>query len=161
MRLFLDANVLLDVLLARQPFVNDSERVLSLCAKKVFDGCCSGLTICNLMYILRKHCPMDVARRCMRDFSTYVEIVDVKSTAVASAQPPPQTFSLAVPRVNGRKVMFASVLLPGRTADLANIKESVWNPDGTVRLVVEVAGRRYAFTVNADGTAALAMSRAI
>ena len=64
MRLFLDANVLLDVLLARQPFVNDSERVLSLCAKKVFDGCCSGLTICNLMYILRKHCPMDVARRC-------------------------------------------------------------------------------------------------
>ena len=29
MRLFLDANVLLDVLLSRQPFVNDSERVLS------------------------------------------------------------------------------------------------------------------------------------
>ena len=29
MRLFLDANVVLDVLLSRQPFVNDSERVLS------------------------------------------------------------------------------------------------------------------------------------
>ena len=87
MRLFLDANVLLDVLLARQPFVNDSERVLSLCAKKVFDGCCSGLTICNLMYILRKHCPMDVARRCMRDFSTYVEIVDVKSNLQPSRVP--------------------------------------------------------------------------
>ena len=85
MRLFLDANVILDVLLARQPFVNDSERVLSLCAKKVFDGCCSGLTICNLMYILRKHCTMDVARRCMHDFSSYVEIVDVKSKAVVSA----------------------------------------------------------------------------
>lgn len=85
MRLFLDANVLLDVLLARQPFVNDSEQVLNLCAKNVFDGCCSGLTICNLMYILRKHCTMDVARSCMREFSTYVEIVDVKSSAVASA----------------------------------------------------------------------------
>lgn len=85
MKLFLDANVLLDVLLARQPFVNDSERVLSLCAKKVFHGYCSGLTICNLMYILRKHCTMDVARKCMHDFSTYVEIADVKSTAVASA----------------------------------------------------------------------------
>ena len=46
-------------------------------------------------------------------------------------------------------------------ADVANIKESVWNPDGTLRLVVEVAGRRYEFTVNGDGTAALAMSRAI
>ena len=85
MRLFLDANVLLDVLLARQPFVNDSERVLSLCAKKVFDGCCSGLTICNLMYILRKHCTADVARSCMREFSTYVAIVDVKSSTVADA----------------------------------------------------------------------------
>ena len=38
MRVFLDANVLLDVLLSRQPFVDDSERVLNLCAKKVFDG---------------------------------------------------------------------------------------------------------------------------
>ena len=90
MRLFLDANVLLDVLLSRQPFVNDSERVLSLCAKKAFDGCCSGLTICNLMYILRKHCTMDVARKCMRDFSTYVEIVDVRSSAIASALHSPQ-----------------------------------------------------------------------
>ena len=55
--------------------------------KKVFDGCCSGLTICNLMYILRKHCTADVARSCMREFSTYVEIVDVKSSTVASALP--------------------------------------------------------------------------
>ena len=39
MRLFLDANVLLDVLLSRQPFVNDSERVLSLCAKKANVDC--------------------------------------------------------------------------------------------------------------------------
>ena len=85
MRLFLDVNVLLDVLLSRQPFVDDSERVLNLCAKKVFDGCCSGLTICNLMYILRKHCTIDIARRCMIDFSTYVNVVDVKSTSIANA----------------------------------------------------------------------------
>ena len=85
MRLFLDANVLLDVLLSRQPFVDDSERVLNLCAKKVFDGYCSGLTICNLMYILRKHCTIDIARRCMIDFSTYVNVVDVKSTSISKA----------------------------------------------------------------------------
>ena len=97
----------------------------------------------------------------VRDGVTGAPADGMLRTAVASAQPPPQTFSLAVPRVSGRKVMFASVLLPGRTADAASIRESVWNPDGTVRLVVEVAGRRYAFAVNADGTAALAMSRAI
>ena len=77
MKLFIDANVLLDVLLSRQPFVVDSERVLDLCAKKKFDGCCSGLTICNLMYILRKHCTMD--------FATFVDIVDVKSTSIVNA----------------------------------------------------------------------------
>ena len=97
----------------------------------------------------------------VRDGVTGAPADGMLRTAVASAQPPPQAFSLAVPRVSGRKVMFASVLLPGRTADVASIRESVWNPDGTVRLVVEVAGRRYAFAVNADGTAALAMSRAI
>ena len=85
MKVFLDANVILDVLLSRRPFANDSERVLNLCARKIVEGCCSGLTICNLMYILRKHCTMDAARKCMCDFSTYVEVFDVKATSIENA----------------------------------------------------------------------------
>ena len=85
MKLFIDANVLLDVLLSRQPFVECSVQVLDLCAKKKAVGCCSGLTVCNLMYILRKHCTLETARQCMSDFATFVEIVDVKSASVIGA----------------------------------------------------------------------------
>ena len=88
----------------------------------------------------------------IRDGATGESVSGVLRTAVASAQPPPQTFSLAVPRVSGRKVMFASVLLPGRTAASAQIEEAVWKPDGTVRLVAVVDGRRHGFTVKSDGT---------
>ena len=47
MRVFLDANVLLDVLLSRQPFVNDSERVLSFAD--------SGITVYTPTELLEKH----------------------------------------------------------------------------------------------------------
>ena len=91
----------------------------------------------------------------VRDGETGAPASGTFRTAVASAQPPPQTFSLAVPRVKGRKVMFASVLLPGRATSTARIEEAAWRPDGEARLAVVVDGHRHAFAVQPDGTALL------
>ncbi len=88
----------------------------------------------------------------VRDGVTGLPLSGVLRTAVASAQPPAETFSLAVPRVDGRKVMFASVLTPGRGAASARIEEAVWDADGTARLTATVDGRRHAFILKADGT---------
>ena len=50
----------------------------------------------------------------VRDGVTGAPADGMLRTAVASAQPPPQTFSLAVPRVSGRKVMNPSGSRTGR-----------------------------------------------
>lgn len=55
MRLLIDANILLDVLANRQPYVKESELVWKLCETKQADGSISAITFANLIYVMRKH----------------------------------------------------------------------------------------------------------
>ena len=54
MRCLIDANVLLDVLANREPFVEDSSKIWKLCETRQLDGCISALTFADLVYVLRK-----------------------------------------------------------------------------------------------------------
>ena len=54
MRCLIDANVLLDVLANREPFVEDSSKIWKLCETDRIDGYISTLTFADLVYVLRK-----------------------------------------------------------------------------------------------------------
>ena len=54
MKIFLDTNVILDVLTKREPFYIDSSKVLTLVNEKIISGYISAITINNIYYILRK-----------------------------------------------------------------------------------------------------------
>ncbi|MGN0708652.1 MAG: type II toxin-antitoxin system VapC family toxin [Anaerovoracaceae bacterium] len=54
MKLLIDANILLDVLQARQPHVKDSSMIWKLCETGQAEGYVSALTIADLVYIMRK-----------------------------------------------------------------------------------------------------------
>ena len=60
MRVFLDTNVILDYLHAREPFARDAVILMELCKNSIFQGIVSSLTIVNCFYILRKAYPIDV-----------------------------------------------------------------------------------------------------
>ena len=60
MRVFLDTNVLLDYLLAREPFYKDAVILVDLCSNSTFHGIISSLTVVNCFYILRKAYPIDI-----------------------------------------------------------------------------------------------------
>ena len=49
-----DANILLDVLMNRQPHVTDSANIWKLCETGQAEGYISSLTFANLIYIMRK-----------------------------------------------------------------------------------------------------------
>ena len=58
MKVFLDTNILLDVLLARTPFLARSAEVLNLCAASAVAGYASVLSFTTIAYVLRKgHTP--------------------------------------------------------------------------------------------------------
>ena len=54
MVLLIDANIVLDVLLNRSAFVNDSARIWKLCEIGQVTGYISTLTYADIMYIMRK-----------------------------------------------------------------------------------------------------------
>lgn len=59
MRLFIDANILLDVLQAREPHVKASSMVWKLCETEQDEGIVSALSFANLVYVMRKELEPD------------------------------------------------------------------------------------------------------
>lgn len=54
MRLLIDTNILLDVLMKREPHFQDSALIWKLCETDSAEGFVSSLTIANLIYVMRK-----------------------------------------------------------------------------------------------------------
>ncbi|MBN2341684.1 MAG: PIN domain-containing protein [Deltaproteobacteria bacterium] len=54
MKVYIDADVVLDVLLGRSDFVNESASILSMSESRGIHGCTTTLTLANIYYILQK-----------------------------------------------------------------------------------------------------------
>jgi len=50
-----DTNVIIDVLLEREPFVEDSYKFLSLCEEHKIDGFVSASSITDIYYLVKKY----------------------------------------------------------------------------------------------------------
>lgn len=50
----LDANIILDVLQAREPFLEDSAKISKMCETDMAEGHVSTLSFANLVYVMRK-----------------------------------------------------------------------------------------------------------
>lgn len=75
MRLFVDTNLLLDVLAERKPFYSSAARIWSMCETGVCEGLVSAISFNNVFYIVRRARNVDAARRAvilMRDIFTSV-----------------------------------------------------------------------------------------
>ena len=77
MKLFLDTNVIIDVIASREPFVEDSRKVLSLCEEGKAEGVMSALTLCTISYVLRKYAAPGTLRRQIRDLRNLLPPVDL------------------------------------------------------------------------------------
>jgi predicted nucleic acid-binding protein len=66
MRVFVDTNVLLDVLRNRQPFVKDSQAVWLLAEKREVTGLVSTLSFANIFYIAQKQTDATNATQLLR-----------------------------------------------------------------------------------------------
>jgi predicted nucleic acid-binding protein len=51
-KLFIDSDIILDLVLKREPFFNDSQRLLSLIERNYFSGFTSSLILANCYYII-------------------------------------------------------------------------------------------------------------
>ena len=75
MKVYFDTNILLDVLLQREPFLADSRRVWALAEQRRIEGLISVLTLPNVYYIARRVADRRLALAMVRQVRTTFHIV--------------------------------------------------------------------------------------
>ena len=83
MKVFLDANVILDYLTDRQPFADDAESVVEFCASEGNVGKITTLTACNAVYILAKVIGKQLAEEKIKELIDLVGLVGVAPESVS------------------------------------------------------------------------------
>ena len=83
MRVFLDANVILDYLTDRQPFADDAEAVVEFCVSEGNVGKITTLTACNAVYILSKVIGKQQAEEKIKELIDIVGLVGVAPESVS------------------------------------------------------------------------------
>lgn len=85
MILLVDANIILDVLMNRQSFVNDSSLIWKLCETEKAKGYVSTLTYANMMYIMRKELSAEMIEEVFRKLKLIFEFVDFSPAILEKA----------------------------------------------------------------------------
>lgn len=85
MKLLVDTNVILDVLLKRHPYGESALRMLALIEKGEISGYLCGTTITTIYYLARKHLGSEPARQCISSLLTIFEIAPVSRPILLNA----------------------------------------------------------------------------
>ena len=80
--LFIDSDVILDVLERREHFYEYSAQILSLGDEKKVKLVTTSLVFANVYYLLRKHLGIKKAKECLRKLRVIVDVVSVNAKEV-------------------------------------------------------------------------------
>lgn len=84
-KVFLDSDILLDVAVAREPFVKQSRIVLASIEKGTAAGFISPNIVTNVYYILRKIGSNDRAKKFLRSLLEFISVISVEHATVLRA----------------------------------------------------------------------------
>ena len=85
MRVLIDTNVVLDLLLARQPFVRDAAAVFRLVEQSRIDGLLCATTVTTIDYLLTRTMARPAARHSLRKLLELFEIAQVNRAVLEEA----------------------------------------------------------------------------
>jgi predicted nucleic acid-binding protein len=76
-KVFIDSDIILDVATGREPFVDDSRRVLSIIEEGKALGMISSNSVTNIYYILRKLSSSEKAKAFIRTIVSYLSVIAI------------------------------------------------------------------------------------
>jgi predicted nucleic acid-binding protein len=85
MRVLIDTNIVLDLLLEREPFVEEAIALFSLVETAVIEGFITATTITNIFYILRKAQGREPALQAISRIASGLEICAVDQATILQA----------------------------------------------------------------------------
>lgn len=85
MRVLIDTNIILDALVGRQPYYENADKIIKMCADKKIEGYLAAHSIPNLFYILRKDMSVDERRAVLMNLCDIITVEGVDSVKILSA----------------------------------------------------------------------------
>lgn len=85
MRVIIDTNIVLDVLLARSPFVESASRVFALVERSKIEASLCATTVTTVHYLLTQSLSRSEGRRALRGLLTLFEIAPVNRPVIEEA----------------------------------------------------------------------------
>lgn len=83
--ILLDTNVILDYLMAREPFRKPAERIMKACISGEVNGCIAAHSVSNLFYILRKTYTVDERRDILITLCQIAPVIGIDGMTVERA----------------------------------------------------------------------------
>lgn len=84
-RLFIDTNIVIDLLSRREPFYNESANLFSLADKRIIELNISSLTVANTSYILLRQTNSKKAKEILRKLRLIVNILPLDDKIIGLA----------------------------------------------------------------------------
>ena len=85
MKVFVDTNLFIDILLDRKPFSKESAMVYKLCENAMLDGYVAPITINNIYYICRKAKHIEIIKEYLAEISVYFTVANMNSERIKKA----------------------------------------------------------------------------
>ncbi len=85
MKILIDTNIILDVLLNRQPFVTTSEKIFKHAEKGRIEAFVTSNSVTDIVYLLRKAYSMEEIRKNLLVMYRFISILAVTSTEIINA----------------------------------------------------------------------------
>ena len=85
MRLFLDTNILIDVVADRQPWVREALILFELARQRKLTVLATDYSFVTIAYVTRKLYPEEELRRLLKGLMKYVEVVEVGKKIIGEA----------------------------------------------------------------------------
>ena len=82
---FIDTDVILDFMIAREPFAMDAARIFSLSEKNEISICTTGLVFSNSYYVLRKIGPHKKVIEKLTQLAKLIDVIGLPKVAVIQA----------------------------------------------------------------------------
>ena len=85
MVILIDTDIILDYLISREPFVDNADKILSLCFQQKCSGYIAAHSITNIFYILRRNFSASKRKEMLMELCEFIEVAGIHKKQVIDA----------------------------------------------------------------------------
>ncbi len=136
MKLLLDTNIVLDVLLKRQPYRDFALKIFTWIEKGEISGYLCGTTVTTIDYIVRKHMGADAAKQCISSLLTIFDIAPVNRSVLLNALALDFPYFEDAVLYESANAVSVDGIVTRNLADFKNSTLPVFGPDELVMMII-------------------------